>query len=132
MPWKVRLLLIGAVAVGVGLLAFAGIKGSTAPCNRPDEITQLLPGCNDQVLQQAEVGLVLSAGYDAALAVNGTNIPDDELTKVKAINKVTFTPGPGKTLEKLAPQQNCVTATYFKFEDGPTISSTYTWCFRAA
>lgn len=92
-------------------------------------IDRLIPAPNAKILAQDTIGIDLADGYTATLALNGTQIPDDQLTVVPQLNQVTFTPGPGKDTQLVAAQQNCLVATYWRLSTGPSQSQTQSWCF---
>ena len=83
-------------------------------------IEQLIPAKNSKILQQDQVGIDLQTGYSADLAVNGVAIPEDQLTRVSGLDEVLFQPGPGKVFEQWPAGQNCVVATYWANDVGPT------------
>jgi hypothetical protein len=131
--WRYRLAVAAALAVAA-LALYAGISrtetddGSTV--NRPDVVEQIIPRRGAEALQQAEVGIDLAAGYEAALILNGTPIPTAELRLVPEQNQVFFAPGQDRTFEVLPPGQNCVTAVVWRSEDGPgTADLRIDWCF---
>jgi len=94
-------------------------------------VQQLIPTDGSKVLQQDKVGIKLADGYTGTLTANGIPVPDDQIDRVQALNQVLFQPGDGKVVTAWPPGQNCMVATYWKFETGPTQSSTHTWCFSA-
>ena len=82
-------------------------------------IERLIPTPDSKILQQDTIGIDLAPGYEGTLSLNGTPIPDDQLTVVPQLNQVTFTPGPGKEYEQLPSGQNCLVATYWLSSTGP-------------
>ena len=87
-----------------------------------------IPAANDKVLQQAEVGIDLLSGWDAQLTLNGKVIPDDQIRRIPAQSRYTFTPGVGKEVEVYLAGQNCVLAKYWRI-DKPNSTFTDNWCF---
>jgi hypothetical protein len=143
MPFRVKLLLVVLSAAGVGAFVVAGLlgSGSSGACNQPAAIDRLIPGCDESVLRQAQVGVDMAPGFTAELTINGTPIPKDQLqsigirsdpSKGVAPDTFVFVPGDGKAIEGLEPQQNCATVRYWSLADGEDSAKTYSWCFRAA
>jgi hypothetical protein len=120
-------LLIVVVVVCVVVLFKKAQTGSNGLDNAA--IDRLIPAPNAKILAQDNVGIDLADGYTATLTLNGTPIPDDQLTVVPQLNQVTFTPGPDKDIQLIPAQQNCLTATYWKLSTGPSQSQTQSWCF---
>ena len=92
-------------------------------------IQRLIPSPGAKILQQDEIGIDMAPGYEASLMLNGIPLPIDQTNIVPPINQVTFKPGPGKVYERLPAGQNCILATYWQSQYGPSVSSTRTWCF---
>ena len=92
-------------------------------------IDRLIPTPDAKILQQDTIGIDLADGYTATLALNGTQIPQDQLLIVPQLNQVTFTPGPDKDTQLIPAQQNCLVATYWLLSTGPSQSQTQSWCF---
>ncbi len=92
-------------------------------------IERLIPTPGSKIFQQDGIGIDLAPGYEGTLALNGTPLPEDQLLVVPQLNQVTFQPGPGKELEALPPGENCVVATYWESQFGPSESTSRSWCF---
>jgi hypothetical protein len=120
-------LLIVVIAVCVVIL-FKKAEHNTTDLDGGN-IEQLIPAPGSKILRQETIGIDLAAGFDGTLTVNGTLIPDDQLTKVPSLNQIAFTPGSGKAVQELQAGQNCVIATYWLTATGPSQSSTMPWCF---
>jgi len=101
------------------------------PDNSPQEagIELLIPAPESKILQQAQVGIDLAAGYEGRLAVNGVPLPDDEVTAVPQLNQIFFQPGAAKAFEQWPAGRNCVVATFWRSETGPSQSAVRSWCF---
>jgi hypothetical protein len=129
--------------VAVGLLVAAGslllaIHLTNTDAEDPVTVTgpaavvqQLVPGNGSSELRQSEIGVDLAPGYDAALVVNGLEIPRKQLRVVPAQNQVFFTPGPGKVIEELPAGRTCVVALVWPSAQGrgTTQDKTVPWCF---
>jgi hypothetical protein len=124
------------LAVAAGLMALAIARTNTddptveAISTRPD-IEQLIPRKGAQTQRQSEIGIDLAPGYEAALIVDGTTIPDDQLRRVPAQNELFFIPGDGKVIDELEAGQVCVTAIIWKSAVGRGVSDQpFQWCFK--
>ena len=131
-------LIIGvAVAAAAGFLALAVARTNTddqtpaVVASRPDIVEHLIPLNNAQVQRQSELGIDLAPGYEAALVVDGTAIPEDQLRLVPQQNQVFFTPGEGKAIEELDAGQTCVTAIVWQSAVGRgSQDKSFQWCFN--
>jgi hypothetical protein len=134
--WRYRAFVAAALAVAAGAL-YLGVRATETESDdpitvngRPEVVEHLHPRNGAEVLRQVEVGIDLVSGYEAALMVNDTTIPVDELRQVPEQNQVFFTPGEGKVLERLPAGQTCVTATVWRSADGRGVDDlSYRWCF---
>lgn len=134
--WRYRAFVAAALVVAAAALYF-GVKATETDSDqpitvngRPEVVEHLYPRNGAEVLRQVEVGIDLAGGYEAALMVNDTAIPTDELRIVPEQNQVFFTPGEGKVLERLPAGPTCVTATVWRSADGPGVDDlSYRWCF---
>ena len=133
---RYRLVVGGLVA----LAAIAAVVGFlVTDVDKPDQVAssdiveRFVPKPDDEVVRQFELGVDLSPGYDGTLAVNGVEIPVEEQRRVPEQNEVYFTPGEGKSVERLLAGRNCVVATVWKTSDGPGTANdkTIPWCFEA-
>ena len=131
------LLLVGGLVVAAVLAAVVGVLMTDT--DQPDQVPQseivehLVPKAGDEVVRQFELGIDLAPGYDGTLAVNGVEIPVEEQRRIPEQNQVFFTPGEGKSVERLLAGQNCVVATVWKTSEGPGTANdkTIPWCFEA-
>lgn len=121
------------VALGIGVLVLAVFLRDVEELQAVDEVIEgVFPNNNDEVLAQSTVSIDLIQGYTAELTINGVKIPEAELRRVDALSQVEFQPGEGKTLERLAPDLNCVNALYWPVAQGRSQARSYRWCFTAA
>jgi hypothetical protein len=130
MPLPVRVGLIALLVVAAsGIYAVTRLHFQSSANLDNGVVEQLIPADGDKLLQQARIGIDLQTGYNASLAVNGVALPEDQVDRIAAFNQVLFQPGPGKAFEAWPAGRNCIVATYYKYETGPTQSSSLTWCF---
>jgi len=127
--WIWALGAVVAVVVAGGIVALVRLSGTNSTNLEGGAIERLIPAEADKMLQQAPVGIDLAPGYDGTLTVNGVPIPPDQLRRTPALNLVEFEPGPGKEIEQLPAGQNCVVATFWRSETGPSQSTSRAWCF---
>jgi hypothetical protein len=126
--------LVAAVGLAVGgfILADGGGGDDLTVVDNP-AIDAISPARSAEVLQQEVVSIDLAPGYEGTIArINDVDIPPRDVTFDPTRNIVTFDPGPGKILDALLPEQNCVTALYWRSAEGPSLAATFTWCFTAA
>ncbi len=122
---------VGAVVVVGCIFAIVQLNESNATDMGNGAIEKLVPAPATSILSQTEVGVDLAPGYTARLSLNGIPIADDEVRRIDATNSVLFLPGPGRSIERFTPGQNCMTAEYWLMVEGDASSQTATWCFEA-
>jgi hypothetical protein len=131
-----RILLALLLVAGFGMFWLAGhngLSGEVPPLATDAAVEELIPSDGSpNVLRQAEIGIDLTDGWVASLAVNGREIPDDELRVNAPLNQFFFTPGPEKAVERLNPGTVIVVATIWKPVDGETRADArqVIWRFR--
>lgn len=121
----IALLLIVAVAI----VAVYRNSATTATNLDGGKIERLIPTPGSKILQQDVIGIDLAPGYEGSLTLNGTPLPDDQITIIPQLNQVTFKPGPTKVFEQLPEGENCLVATYWLSATGPTVTTSRSWCF---
>ena len=135
---QIRLLVVVCVvaAVAIAVVGFTFVTGGGSDDRTVTDnpaIDAISPTRGAEVLQQEIVSLDLGPGYEGSIdRINDVVIPPAESTFDPTRNIVSFDPGPGKVIEALLPDQNCVSARYWLSAEGPTLASTFTWCFTAA
>jgi hypothetical protein len=112
-PYRVGVTVVLAVAA---LLTVVGFQSdhtvSRAEACASGPIVRLVPCPNDSDLRQGLIGAELSSGYDTALIVDTTEIPQDQL-RTGGANQVFFQPGPGTETGALAPGPHGATIVYW-------------------
>lgn len=98
--------------------ARSGVVRSASP--RPGTVIQL---------RQTEIQVELDSDYQGELLVNGTVIPDDQLSVIQGLNRISFTPGPGREIETLPAGENCAVVRYRPIADSAGQAGAYRWCF---
>jgi hypothetical protein len=136
--WGVRILvtvlLLGSLAGLVWTATQAATGGDEASQTLPDSVDRLIPASGSEVLRQATVGIDVAAAHDAYLVINGTEIrtAEDGLSKDLGSGLITYTPGPGKPVEALLPERNCVLALVWPQLEGERSARPVSWCFDAS
>jgi hypothetical protein len=96
-------------------------------------VEQVVPGDGDAALRQGQIGVDLEAGWTAVLAVDGKEIPEDQLRRNDPLNQVFFTPGEGQEIEELEPGPHRASALIWRTasqtrNEGRTVN----WEFRVS
>jgi hypothetical protein len=133
--FKIGAAAVVAVAAGIFTYAFFALdSGDDDPVLQGgnDSIVEaLIPRRNAQVPQQTTLGIDLVTGWDAALVVDGVEIPDEQLVRTPEIGLIEFMPGEGRAVAQLDAGQNCVTAVIWSLEEGRGVADrTIPWCFE--
>jgi hypothetical protein len=121
--------LIAAAAVGGLVFAFSGPTQEEGPA-RPEAIESVFPVPGNLELRQVTITADLSPGYTGYLAIDGNEVPEDEIQIVDALNTVTLKPSPGSDFETFEPGSHCATVFYRRIGEPRANSSAYRWCFR--
>ncbi len=126
-------LIVGAL-VGIVFTVRNAATGNDATSeSKPAYVDRLIPASGSDVLRQASVGIDVAAGYDGYLIVNNKVIRTaaDGLVKDLGTGLIQFTPAPGRKVEQLEAQQNCVQAMVWKQSEGEKTAKPVVWCFNA-
>jgi hypothetical protein len=121
--------LIAALAVGLLVFAFSGPSGDSGPA-KPEAIQSVFPVPGNLELRQVFITADLAPGYTGYLAIDGAEVPEDDVQFVDALNTLTLKPGPGSDFEQLEPGSHCATVFYRQIGQPRTNSASYRWCFR--
>jgi hypothetical protein len=102
-------------------------------------VERIIPQNDSQVLQQGTVGVDLVTGWTGELTIDNVAIPASDLDADEAaggnvasgLERITFTPGPGKVLEALPEGPVCAKAIVWDRSAGRGNSQhTVSWCFE--
>jgi hypothetical protein len=121
------LLLLALVLSVVGLQS---VKDQRAATCSHGVVVSLVPCPGDTDLAQGAVGVVMANGWQASLSVDGTVVPQDEVT-VRG-QQYLFRPGPGTATGALAPGQHSALVSYYPTATGPAATQTFAWSFRTS
>lgn len=145
-----RLVILAVLALAVGCLYVAGRSGGdTDPAGNSGTgaaIESYQPGPGGRVLRQSEVGVVLEAGYDGRITIDGIAIPEEQMVGAvdpsspeydpeagpRPNNKsvVKFQPGPGKAVTEYATGTVEIAVRYWRISDGPDTAQVTTYVVR--
>ena len=121
--------LIAAAAVGGIVFAFSGPSGEKG-AEKPAAIQSVFPVPGNLELRQVAISADLAPGYTGYLAIDGNEVPDDDIQFVPALNTVTLKPGPDSDFATFEPGSHCATVFYRRIGQPRANSSSYRWCFR--
>ena len=125
--------LIGALVLLVVAFRLAVTGQDNTSESLPDFVDRLIPTSGAEVLRQSSVGIDVANGYDGYLVINGVTIAtaQDGLVKELGTGLIQFTPGPGRPIESLDADRNCVVAMVWKASEGQGSAKPVSWCFTA-
>lgn len=129
----ITVLIVGAL-VGIFVTGRMAITGGDETSGAlPDSVDRLIPASGSEVLRQSQVGIDVADGYDAYLQINGVDVrtAEDGLIKDLGTGLILFQPGPGRPVEELEANQNCVVAFVYDQLEGPNSATPVSWCFQA-
>jgi hypothetical protein len=154
-----RTLLLASFGISIGLvLVVLGLLRSVTGREQvglPEAIESIDPVRDaTQVPQQTRVFVDLQIGYEAIMFIDGVELPvvslDDVAKLPPAVSgggdqveippgaiwepgnaTLTFEPGPSQVVESFGTGAHTVTIRYWRTEDGPDRSRTFTWQFYA-
>jgi len=121
--------LIAAAAVGGIVFAFSGPTQDDGP-NTPPAVESVFPLPGNLELRQVTIAADLATGYTGYLAIDGNEVPEDEIQVVDALNTVTLKPGPDSDFAIFEPGSHCATVFYRRIGQPRENSTSYRWCFR--
>jgi hypothetical protein len=119
-------LLLAAVVTIVG---FQRTDTTVAiPCGQPaGPIVKLLPCPGSSGLNQGEVGVQMSPGWQVDLTVDGTPIPRDQITTEGT--DYYYLPAPNSITGVFKPGTHSAGISYYQSLADEASASTYTWSF---
>ena len=121
-----------AVAFAGLYMAFILHDDSPNPRLRPTAVRTVSPDPGTLQLRQTEIFAELEPAFRGTLTVNGTPIPDDQLQVIEGLNRISFTPGEGRELDKLPPGRTCAVVRFEPIADPGAEPGSYRWCFNVS
>jgi hypothetical protein len=125
------LILAGVVAVNLMIAAIILAGDTDQGPALPAEIERLLPARNSVIRPQEDVGADLQDDHTGVLFVDGVEIPLDQLRITPGLGQVSFRPGSGKEIERLAPGPHSATIEYWRQDLSRDQGRSFTWQFTA-
>jgi hypothetical protein len=126
------------ITVLLGVAAFLLYEGARSktdvkPPVKRTGVSQVFPEPSAVSVRQDAIGADLEFGWTGRLRIDNRDIPDDQVDRLAGINRMSFTPGPGKEIETLDEGRHCVSLVYWKSsETEDQALRPYIWCFTAA
>lgn len=138
MSTRGRLLVTLVALICVAGLVFAYTLVSTDGAEDDIAVTDagpieaLIPPRDSEILAQASMGVDLRPGWTGVLALNGVEIPEDQLdlANVASLGQILFTPAEGRAVEEYDAGENCAAAITWRVEESRANARTTTWCFN--
>ena len=99
------------------------------PAQLPTAVERYSPSEGDIAINPVSVMIDLKPNYTATFVIDGIPIPVDEMNSIPETGRHEFVPGPGKKIERWAPGDHTVVATWL---GGPNTidAGTLVWTFR--
>lgn len=122
--------LLLAVAVGGIVWAFT-MHDETEPVRVTHAAVRVVsPAAGEQTVpRQSTVFVELQSDYALdALQLQGQAVGGEDLEHIAGLNRWSFTPGEGKSIEKLPGGRTCAVAEFHRV-GGDQASDRYSWCF---
>ncbi|MGH9165363.1 MAG: hypothetical protein ACRDZW_07630 [Acidimicrobiales bacterium] len=130
LPRIIMSVLLAASFAGM-YVAFTMHDDTPNPRLRPQAVRSVSPEPSSLQLRQTEIFAELDAAYTATLKVNDLVIPDDQLDVIEGLNRYSFTPGPGKEIDRLPPGRTCAVVDFQRLASSEPPAS-FRWCFDVA
>ncbi len=138
-PGRVALVAVVAlIAINAAIFGTRNeVRGTAAP-ERPTAILQLTPQENEFALAQAAVVVDLRPQFIAQLAIDGHQIPDDQVKTVPNFYEISFQPTPDHDIHVFAPGTHTATVEYwpktktYEQAKAESLLSSYTWNFKVS
>ncbi len=134
-PWRI-VIVVGALALVVNLAIVLGMNSDTSDRGQQGinkDVLQIRPGRGSIVNPLDDIEVRLRSGLTGVLVLNGKRLPEDQLVVDNATSTITFRPGPGREISRLAAGANDVGVLYWKqTEPEPAKPQSFGWTFRVA
>ncbi|HXY92609.1 MAG TPA: hypothetical protein VEP49_09050 [Acidimicrobiia bacterium] len=134
-PGRVAIVTITIMAT-ITLGAILLHNADTSPGGRPQlpaDVESISPERGELTGLVDDVTIDLNDKLQGDMAIDGVQIPDDQLDTIPGLGVISFRPGPGKELTQFRQGYNTVVVHYWPLgKPRPTNPTTYSWTFRAA
>ena len=119
--------------LAIALVAIIGGSILLIPAGDPEQLPAAVerysPGEGDLAINPVKVMIDLKPNYTARFIIDGTPIPEDQVSTIVETGRYEFEPGPGKIIERWSPGEHTVVATWIGGVRS-TDAGTLVWTFR--
>jgi hypothetical protein len=134
-PWRIVIVVAG-LALVVNLAIVLGMNSDTSDRGKQGisaDVEQIRPAPGSIVNPLDDIEVRLRPGLTGVLVLNGTRLPEDQQVIDAATSTITFRPGAGREISRLAAGVNDAAVLYWKqTEPEPANPESFGWSFRAA
>lgn len=125
----------GFMAAGVALAAMLLVLGfrisdTGSGITLPPEVERIIPADGSLVSPQAQVGVDLLDDHTGVLAIDGREIPEDQLVRVDSLGQLFFSPGEDRDIEAFEPGRHSITVSYWPKTQTRDAAEDFTWQFQ--
>jgi hypothetical protein len=126
------LIVVGGLLIAANMWIIAGVSQRTnSEPTLPNVVEELIPKPGDLVSPQSTIGVNLRDDLAGALQLDGQEIPKDQVVEQPTVGIITFAPGPGKDLSRLAPGSHTLTVVYWpRSTTREKGAISYSWTFK--
>lgn len=118
--------------LAVALLAIIGASilfiPSGDPEQLPDAVERYAPHDGDITINPVKVVFVVQRNYEVSFVIDGITIPESDVDAIVEIGRYQFEPAEGKAIERWAPGEHVVVASWIGGTAG-TDAGTLVWTF---
>jgi hypothetical protein len=139
-PRAARIVVVGAlllVALTILVAAVASQRNNSEGEHAlPPAVVALIPAPGDVRFRQDAIGAALAVDYKGALAIDGRDIPLDQLQvdELGSSRRISFQPGPDRVFSTLSPGPHHATVYWWpetqRAPDSYAKVPSYTWSFK--
>ena len=119
--------------LGVALLLIIGASIMFIPAGDPEQlpaaVDRYAPQDGDITINPVKVLIDVQPYYEVRFVIDGTTIPVSDMDVIIETGRYQFEPGEGKIIERWAPGEHTVVATWIGGTAG-TDAGTLVWTFR--
>ena len=110
----------------------ASSRGAPRPSTFPTGLLALIPEEGDQAPKQTLVGVSLSPGWEPTVIIDGTVIPDEQLSAgTRQLGEFFFAPGEDMVLSQLRRGQVCAQVIAIPTIDIEVDNINHRWCWTS-
>lgn len=127
------MIVVGGLILALNLAVVAVVNSDTNPVgvqNAPRAIQSLTPERGALIQPQDDVGVDLVDTYTGVIKIDGVEIPEDQLTRIVPLGRVSFRPGPGREFARWGPGTHTAVVVYWPQNKTRKSSGSYAWQFK--